>query len=99
MKNVHVLFSTFLFLIAYTLQAQDEGVVQVRDRFERDKTIYFSIGPSFTLGESLGEYAVGSNIEVGFLKRINQYLSLGPNLSYLNFAYDDTKGYPYFYNP
>lgn len=98
MKKLNTLSCLFLFFISFVAQAQDEGTVEVKDRFERDKTIYFSIGPAFTLGKNLDEYGIGANIDVGYLKRMNQFLSLGPSLSYLSFAYDDTKGYPYFYS-
>jgi hypothetical protein len=98
MKKVYSPLVLFL-LITFVSIAQDEGIVNVKDRFERDKTIYFSIGPAFTIGKNLGDYSVGFNFETGFLKRANRLLSWGPSLSYLGFAYDDAKTYPYYYDP
>jgi hypothetical protein len=89
----------FVLAITSAAYAQDEGTVEVKDRFERDKTVYFSFGPAFTLGENLGDYSTGLNFESGFLKRSNRLLSWGPSLSYLGFAYDDSKTYPYYYDP
>ncbi len=97
MKKIYILFS-LLFLAALPVLAQDEGTVAVQDRFERDKTIYFSLGPAFTLGKNLGDYSTGLNFETGFLKRANRLLSWGPSLSYLGFAYDETKTYKYYYD-
>src|SRR6478609_7177145 len=89
----------FVLTITSVAYAQDEGTIEVKDRFERDKTVYFSLGPAFTLGENLGDYSTGFNIETGFLKRSNRLLSWGPSLSYLGFAYDESKTYPYYYDP
>lgn len=87
-----------MLLIVFNGTAQDEGEVIVKKRFERSKTAYFSFGPSFTLGKNLGDYSTGINIEAGFLKRSNKLISWGPSLSYLYFAYDESKTYPYYYD-
>lgn len=79
--------------------AQDEGAVVIKERFERNKTVYVSLGPSVTLGKNLGDYSAGFNFEAGFLKRSNRLISWGPSLSYLFFAYDESKTYPYYYDP
>ncbi len=94
-KNI---FLTAVILLASVFAfAQDEGNVVIRDRFERDKTIYFSLGPAFTLGQNLGDYSAGFNVETGFLKRANRLISWGPSVSYLGFVYDELKTYPYYY--
>jgi len=91
-----------LLIVAFVLPsiviAQDEGTVEVKSRFERSNTIYVSLGPAFTLGKNLGDYSTGLTFEAGYLKRANRILSWGPSLSYLGFAYDDTKTYPYYYD-
>jgi len=98
MKKLVCLFG-FVACFTSIAIAQDEGTIEVKDRFERDKTVYFSFGPAFTLGENLGDYSVGLNFESGFLKRSNRLLSWGPSFSYLGFAYDESKTYPYYYDP
>jgi hypothetical protein len=85
-------------LASVSVFAQDEGKVVVKQRFERDKTFYFSLGPSFVFGKTLGDYHPGFNVEAGFLKRINKLLSVGPSLNYLAFTYDPSKTYHYYYN-
>ncbi|MEO7989903.1 MAG: hypothetical protein ABI663_10200 [Chryseolinea sp.] len=97
MKKLYSLLGLVFFVSSMAL-AQDEGTVEVKDRFERSNTLYFSLGPSFTLGKNLGDYSVGINFETGFLKRANRLLSWGPSLSYIGFAYDDSKTYPYYYS-
>src|SRR5690349_19861354 len=94
--NLWLLSLALVFSISAT--AQDEGSVVVKERFERDKTIYFSLGPSVTLGKNLGDYSAGFNFEAGFLKRTNRLLSVGANFSYLQFNYDKEKTYPYYYD-
>lgn len=98
MKNVFILLGLVL-ITSFSVIAQDEGNVEVKDRFERDKTVYFSLGPAFTLGKNLGDYSTGFNFESGFLKRANRLLSWGPSLSYLGFSYDEAKTYPNYYDP
>src|SRR5688500_18920373 len=78
----------FLLISAYTIIAQDEGVIQKRERIDRSKSVFIGLGPSFTLGENIGDYSVGFNVEAGFVKRMNRVFSVGPSLSYLSFKYD-----------
>ena len=73
------------------LQAQDEGTIVKRERIERSNNIFLGFGPSFTLGDNLGDYSVGYNVEAGFMKRVNRVLSIGPSVSYIAFAYDPEK--------
>jgi len=73
---------------AYSLQAQDEGTIVKRERIARDNSIYFALGPSFTLGKNIGDYSAGFNIEAGFVKRVNRVFSVGPSLSFVQFNYD-----------
>src|SRR5687767_2432679 len=87
----------FMFVIL-AASAQDEGEVVVKKRFERDKTAYFSLGPSIAIGKNLGDYSTGFNVEAGFLKRSNKLISWGPSLSFLYFGYDDSKTYQYYYD-
>lgn len=77
-----------LLLTTVILTAQDEGVIKKRERIDRNKSIFIGGGGSFTLGKNIGDYSVGFNGEVGFLKRLNRILSIGPSISYLNFKYD-----------
>lgn len=72
-------------------QAQDEGDIVKRERIDLDKGIFVGAGPSFTLGKNIGDYSTGYNMEVGFLKRVNRILSIGPSISYLQFKYDPEK--------
>ena len=62
----------FLLLSAYAVTAQDEGVITKRERIDRSKSIFIGRGGSFTLGENIGDYSVGFNIEAGFVKRMNR---------------------------
>jgi len=78
----------FLLLSVYAVTAQDEGVITKKERIDRSKSVFIGLGPSFTLGENIGDYSVGFNIEAGFLKRMNRVFSIGPSLSYLSFDYD-----------
>lgn len=68
--------------------AQDEGSLVIKERIDLDKGIFIGAGPSFTLGENIGDYSAGFSIEAGFLKRLNRVLSIGPSVSYLKFKYD-----------
>ncbi len=80
-----------LLLTVHMITAQDEGVIKKRERIDRSKSIFIGGGGSFTLGKNIGDYSVGFNGEVGFLKRLNRILSIGPSISYLNFKYDPEK--------
>ncbi len=96
MKKI-LLACLLLFFITLTLHAQDEGAAVAQQRFENDKGIYIAAGPAFALGKNLGDYSTGLSFEVGFLKRLNKVMSIGPNISYLAFKYDADKTYPYYY--
>jgi len=96
MKKI-ILFLT-VFLVTVYAFGQDEGKVVVKERFERDNSLYFSLGPSFTLGKNLGDYSTGLNFEAGYLKRMNRVLSIGPSLTYLSFNYDPSKTQKYYYD-
>jgi hypothetical protein len=93
-----VFLSCALFLLALDTRAQDEGSAVAKARFERDKSFYLSGGPSIVVGKNLGDYKNGINVEVGFAQRLNKVFSIGPNLSYINFKYDEEKTYPYYYD-
>jgi hypothetical protein len=80
-----------LLLSGYILRAQDEGVIKKKERIDRSKSVFLSLGPSFTLGKNIGDYSVGFNVEAGFVKRLNRILSVGPSVSYLSFDYDQEK--------
>lgn len=71
--------------------AQDEGVIEKKERFEREQGIFIGLGPSFTLGKNIGDYSTGFNFEAGYYKRVNRVLSIGPSLSLLQFNYDPEK--------
>ena len=71
-----------------SLYAQDEGVILKRERIDRKHGIFFQFGPSLTLGKNIGDYSAGYNIELGYYKRVNRVLSIGPSISYMEFAYD-----------
>lgn len=73
---------------ALSLSAQDEGAIVKRERIDKSKGLFLGIGPSFTFGKNIGDYSVGYNIELGFLKRLNRVLSIGPSVSYQSFKYD-----------
>jgi hypothetical protein len=90
MKKV-ICLSLLLIGFASTLRAQDEGNIVKRERIARDKSIFFGIGPSFTLGKNIGDYSTGLNFELGFTKRMNRVFSIGPSISYLQFNYDPEK--------
>jgi len=92
-----ILFLTIFSVASYAF-GQDEGNVVVKERFERDKSIFLSLGPAFTLGKNLGDYSTGFNVELGYLKRINRVLSVGPSVSYLSFAYDASKTQKNYYD-
>jgi hypothetical protein len=74
--------------IAHQASAQDEGVITKKERIDRSKGIFLDIGPSWTLGKNIGDYKAGANFEIGYQKRLNRVLSIGPSLSFLQFDYD-----------
>lgn len=83
---------TYLFVAVLCMPllsiAQDEGSLVKKERIDLDKGIFIGAGPSFTLGENIGDYSTGFNIEAGFLKRVNRVFSIGPSISYISFKYD-----------
>lgn len=90
MKKLYCLFGVLIFFSA-SVSAQDEGTIVKRERLARANNIFLGIGPSFTFGKNIGDYSLGFNGEVGFLKRMNRVLSIGPSISYLSFDYDPKK--------
>jgi hypothetical protein len=86
MKKLLCLLS--LVSIGITASAQDEGIIVKRERIDRNKGLFIGLGPSFTFGKNIGDYKTGFNVELGFLKRVNRVLSIGPSISYLSFQYD-----------
>jgi hypothetical protein len=92
------LLAVSFFLVILSVQAQNEGAAVAMDRFERNNSIFFSAGPSFTFGKNLGDYSNGLSLELGYLKRLNRLFSVGPAISYINFKYDKDKTYPFYYS-
>lgn len=86
MKKLLCLLS--LVSIGITTSAQDEGTIVKRERIDRNKGLFIGLGPSFTFGKNIGDYKTGFNVELGFLKRVNRVLSIGPSISFLSFQYD-----------
>jgi hypothetical protein len=83
------LLSLLIFIsIVMVAAAQDEGIIKKRERIDKNKGIFLGLGPSFTFGKNIGDYKTGFNVELGFLKRVNRVLSIGPSISYLGFQYD-----------
>lgn len=80
--------SGLILLVSLAASAQDEGTIVKRDRIDRDKSIFLGLGPSFTLGKNIGDYSAGFSLELGFTKRVNRILSVGPSLSFVQFNYD-----------
>jgi hypothetical protein len=74
--------------------AQDEGVITKKARIDKANNIFLGLGPSFTFGKNIGDYSTGFNVELGFMKRLNRVLSIGPSISYLSFKYDPEKTKP-----
>ncbi|SKC62719.1 hypothetical protein [Ohtaekwangia koreensis] len=83
------LLSLLIFIsIVMVAAAQDEGIIKKRERIDKNKGVFLGLGPSFTFGKNIGDYKTGFNVELGFLKRVNRVLSIGPSISYLGFQYD-----------
>jgi hypothetical protein len=87
MKKIICLSALVLTLIS-PLCAQDEGTIEKRERIARDHNLFFDFGPSLTLGKNIGDYSAGFSFELGYLKRLNRVLSIGPSISYVSFEYD-----------
>ena len=73
---------------SFLVFAQDEGAIVKKERIDRSQGFFIGFGPSFTLGDNIGDYSVGFNFEAGFQKRLNRVFSIGPSISYLSFKYD-----------
>jgi hypothetical protein len=80
--------SLLLISTSAIVHAQDEGEIVKRDRIARDNSIFIDFGPSVTLGKNIGDYEAGFSFELGYLKRVNRVLSIGPSISFLSFEYD-----------
>ncbi|MBX2966772.1 MAG: hypothetical protein KF845_11535 [Cyclobacteriaceae bacterium] len=87
MKNVFFT-AVILMVVSAPAFAQDEGSAVAKARFERDKSVYLGVGASFVFGDNIGDYGVGANFEIGFMKRLNKLISVGGGFSYLGFDYD-----------
>lgn len=89
--------------------SQDEGLVVKKGEIAKPKSIFFSLGPSFRSINNTSDYSGGFGLELGFLKRLNRNLSVGPSISYTKFHYDesisdsfsntDAEGNNIFYEP
>ena len=85
----HFTLLAFLFVACpFLLRAQDEGAIVKKERIDRSQGFFLGFGPSFTLGDNIGDYSVGFNVELGYQKRLNRVFSIGPSISYLSFKYD-----------
>jgi hypothetical protein len=86
MKHVYGLLIAIVLVPAF-VNAQDEGNITKKERIGRSSNIFVSAGPSFNFGKNIGDYGTGINIEVGYAKRVNRLLSIGPSISYITFKY------------
>jgi hypothetical protein len=86
MKKIY-LSILFLSLVSI-LHAQDEGAIVKKERLALNQGFFVGGGPSFTLSKDIGDYSTGLNFEVGYVKRVNRVLSIGPSISYISFKYD-----------
>lgn len=93
-----ILLPVAFVLVIIGAHAQNEGAAVAMNRFERNNSLFLSVGPAFTLGKNLGDYSNGFSLELGYLKRLNRLLSIGPSVSYINFKYDKDKTYPFYYS-
>lgn len=94
------------FQIAFS---QDEGVLVKKREVSKPQSIFFSLGPGFRFVKNTSDYSGGFGLELGFLKRLNRNLSVGPSISYTKFHYDesisnsfsnpDAEGNNIFYEP
>jgi len=90
MKN-NYLFSLLILFLPSLAIAQDEGEVVKRERIDKNKSIFLSIGPSITnLNRNDADYDAGFNLELGFQKRVNRVVSIGASISHINFPYTPT---------
>jgi hypothetical protein len=87
MKKIIYVFSALL-ICTLLVSAQDEGSIVKKARIGKSKSLFIDFGPSFTLGKNIGDYSTGFNVELGFTKRMNRLLSIGPSFSFMSFKYD-----------
>lgn len=87
MKHVYGLLIAIILLPVF-VSAQDEGVITKKARIERSNNIFINAGPSIPFGENIGDYGIGINFEIGYTKRLNRLLSIGPSVSILRFQYE-----------
>lgn len=87
MRKIVCVFSA-LMICVLVASAQDEGTIVKKARIDKDKSLFVDFGPSFTLGKNIGDYSTGFNVELGFTKRMNRLLSIGPSFSFVSFKYD-----------
>jgi len=90
MKRVCWFFLLILLVVYLPGFTQEEGVLLKKQRVSKGKSVYLSGGLSFVFGNSSGDYSSGLNIEAGYLKRLNSFISIGPSLSYSSFNYDES---------
>jgi hypothetical protein len=90
MKRVCWFFLLILLIVYLPGFTQEEGVLLKKQRVSKGKSVYLSGGQSFVFGNSSGDYSSGLNIEAGYLKRLNSFISIGPSLSYSSFNYDES---------
>ncbi|RAW01177.1 hypothetical protein [Pseudochryseolinea flava] len=86
MKKIYCI--AFLVLTSLAANAQDEGAIVKKERLALSQGVFVGLGPSITFGKNIGDYGIGFNAEIGFMKRLNRVLSIGPSLSYQTFKYD-----------
>jgi hypothetical protein len=90
MQKHHQCVIILTLFMCHFANAQDEGPITKKARVVSNGNIlYFGIGPSFSLS---GDYGIGINGEVGFLKRRNRFFSAGAFLSYSGLKHNDSKG-------
>ncbi|MBT1712400.1 hypothetical protein KK062_29430 [Fulvivirgaceae bacterium PWU5] len=91
MKRILLFSIVILFFASAKTIAQEEGIIKKKKRIELDRGVHIGIGPSLTLGNNIGDYSSGYNLESGFRKRLNSIISLGASVSYIHFRYDPQK--------
>jgi hypothetical protein len=87
MKHVYGLLIAIV-LFPVLVNAQDEGEITKKARIERSNNIFINAGPSIPFGKNIGDYGIGINLEIGYTKRLNRLLSIGPSISFLRFQYE-----------
>ena len=87
-----------LYFVMIQVRAQEVADVSIKSRFKKDQGFYGGINFAGVLSKTLGDYGGGLGFEVGYMRRLNKLLSVGAAISTLNFKYDATKTYPYFYD-